>query len=88
LFIFVFALPLSRSFYFFVCPKRQPSDQLHRRHEDNWEQEEVYCPRVGSEAVEMKGNERRVKVLSGFIIIIVIIIIIIIIASTTTKNFL
>jgi hypothetical protein len=30
---------------------------------------------VGSEEVEMKGNERRVKVLPGFIIIIIIIII-------------
>jgi len=28
---------------------------------------------VGSEEVEMKGNERRVKVLPGFIIIIIII---------------
>jgi hypothetical protein len=37
---------------------------------------------VGSEAVEMKGNERRVKLLPGFILIIIIIIII---ATTTTK---
>jgi len=34
---------------------------------------------VGSEAVEMKGNERRVKVLSGFIIIVIVI------ATTTTE---
>jgi len=74
----VFALALSRSFYFFVCPKHQPWDQLHRRQGDNWEQEEVHCPRVGSETVEMKGNERRVEVLPGFIIIIIII------ATTTT----
>ena len=81
----MFALALSRSFYFFVCPIRQPWDQLHRRQEDNWEQEEVHCPRVGSEAVEMKGNERRVKVLPGFIIVIIIIIIIN--ATTSAKLF-
>jgi hypothetical protein len=36
---------------------------------------------VGSEAVEMKGNELRVKVLPGFMIIIIIIII----ATATAK---
>ena len=41
---------------------------------------------MGSEEVEMKGNEKRVKVLPGFIIIIIIIVVVIATIITKVKS--